>query len=147
MEILRTPDERFTGLPGYSFQPNYVEVEGLRIHYLDEGPKHSAPVLLMHGEPSWCYLYRKMVPILVEAEHRVLAPDLVGFGRSDKPVHQSDYSYEAHVRWMAGWLTALDLQQVTLVGQDWGSLIDRARDYIGIVGIDIQFSAKLDRLP
>ncbi|HXB21310.1 MAG TPA: haloalkane dehalogenase [Candidatus Solibacter sp.] len=123
MEILRTPDERFTGLPGYSFAPNYVEVEGLRIHYLDEGPKHSAPVLLMHGEPSWCYLYRKMAPILSAAGHRVLAPDLVGFGRSDKPASQSDYSYESHVRWIAGWLKALDLKEVTLVGQDWGSLI------------------------
>lgn len=123
MEILRTPDERFASLPGYSFAPNYVEVEGLRIHYLDEGPKYSAPVLLMHGEPSWCYLYRKMVPILLAAGHRVLAPDLVGFGRSDKPANQSDYSYESHVRWMAGWLKALDLQKVTLVGQDWGSLI------------------------
>src|ERR1700730_9851014 len=123
MEILRNPDESFTGLPGYSFQPHYVEVKRLRIHYLDKVPKHSAPVLLMHGEPSWCYLYRKMVPMLVEGGYRVLAPDLVGFGRSEKPVHQSDYSYEAHVRWIAGWLTALDLQQVTLVGQDWGSLI------------------------
>jgi haloalkane dehalogenase len=123
MEILRTPDERFADLPGYAYRPNYVAVDGLRIHYIDEGPKHSAPVLLMHGEPSWCYLYRKMVPILVDAGHRVLAPDLVGFGRSDKPVNQSDYSFERHVHWMASWLKLLDLQQITLVGQDWGSLI------------------------
>jgi haloalkane dehalogenase len=123
MEILRTPDEHFAGLPDFPFQPNYIEVDGLRIHYLDEGPKDSAPVALLHGEPSWSYLYRKMIPVLTAAGHRVLAPDLAGFGRSDKPAHESDYSYERHVAWMAGWINALQLENITLVGQDWGSLI------------------------
>jgi haloalkane dehalogenase len=123
MKVLRTPDERFAGLPEFPFAPNYLEVDGLRIHYLDEGPRQAAPVLLMHGEPSWCYLYRKMVPVLVAAGHRVLAPDLVGFGRSDKPAEMSDYSYERHVAWMAGWMQAMDLRDITLFGQDWGALI------------------------
>ena len=123
MKVLRTPDERFTGLPEFPFAPNYLEVDGLRIHYLDEGPRQAAPVLLMHGEPSWCYLYRKMIPVLVAAGHRVLAPDLVGFGRSDKPAEMSDYTYERHVAWMAGWMQALNLDGMTLFGQDWGALI------------------------
>lgn len=123
MKILRTPDERFRGLPDFPYAPNYLEVDGLRIHYLDEGPRHAAPVLLMHGEPSWCYLYRKMVPVLVSAGHRVLAPDLIGFGRSDKPAEIADYDYKRHVDWMARWMQALQLSEVTLFGQDWGSLI------------------------
>jgi haloalkane dehalogenase len=98
-------------------------VEGLRIHYVDEGPHEAAPVLLLHGEPSWSYLYRKMIPVLVAAGHRVVAPDLVGFGRSDKPASREDYTYQRHVDWMAGLLTALDLRDATLVGQDWGGLI------------------------
>lgn len=123
MEILRTPDDRFRNLPGYSFEPHYAEVAGLRIHYIDEGPRNAAPIVLLHGEPSWCYLYRKMVPVLVAGGHRVVAPDLVGFGRSDKPAHEADYTYERHVNWMQGWTEALDLESITLVGQDWGSLI------------------------
>lgn len=123
MDILRTPDERFANLPGYDFAPHYVEVEGLRIHYVDEGPAGAAPVLLMHGEPSWSYLYRKMIPVFVAAGYRVLAPDLVGFGRSDKPAQRADYTYQRHVDWMAGWLTALDLRAITLFAQDWGGLI------------------------
>ncbi len=123
MDVLRTPDERFENLPGYPFVPHYAEVEGLRIHYVDEGPREAAPLLLLHGEPSWSYLYRKMIPILVAAGHRVVAPDLVGFGRSDKPASREDYTYQRHVDWMAGLLTALDLRDVTLVGQDWGGLI------------------------
>lgn len=123
METLRTPDERFANLPGYPFAPHYVEVDGLRIHYVDEGPRGAAPVLLMHGEPSWSYLYRKMIPVLVAAGHRVVAPDLVGFGRSDKPVRREDYTYQRHVDWMAGVLRRLDLQGTTLVAQDWGGLI------------------------
>jgi haloalkane dehalogenase len=123
MKILRTPEERFVNLPGFPFSPHYVEVEGLRIHYIDEGPRTAHPVLLMHGEPTWSYLYRHMIPILVQAGHRVVAPDLVGFGRSDKPAEIEDYTYQKHVDWMTGWLRALDLSKITLVCQDWGSLI------------------------
>ena len=123
MEILRTPEERFSDLPGYSFEPHYVEVEGLRIHYVDEGPRDAEPVLMMHGEPSWSYLYRKMIPVITAAGYRALAPDLVGFGRSDKPARREDYTYQRHVDWMRGLLEALDLKGITLVGQDWGGLI------------------------
>ncbi len=123
MELLRTPDERFANLPGYPFAPHYVEVDGVRIHYVDEGPADAAPVLLMHGEPSWSYLYRKMIPIFTAAGHRAIAPDLVGFGRSDKPAHREDYTYQRHADWMRGLLEQLDLRGITLVGQDWGGLI------------------------
>ena len=129
MEALRTPDERFAGLQGYAFAANYLMVDDseggqLRVHYLDEGPKSGEIVLLMHGEPSWSYLYRKMIPVLVEAGYRVIAPDLVGFGRSDKPSQRSDYTYQRHVDWMReALIDQLDLQQVTLVCQDWGGLI------------------------
>jgi haloalkane dehalogenase len=122
-KVLRTPDARFANLPDFPYQPNYVEVGGLRIAYIDEGPRDAAPVLLMHGEPTWSYLYRKMIPGLVAAGHRVIAPDLVGFGRSDKPAHKSDYSYANHVAWMVAWMQAIDLQRATLFCQDWGSLI------------------------
>jgi haloalkane dehalogenase len=123
MDLLRTPDERFANLPGYAFAPHYVEVGGVRIHYVDEGPREAAPVLLLHGEPSWSYLYRAMIPILVAAGHRAVAPDLVGFGRSDKPAQREDYTYQRHMDWMAGVLTGLELRDVTLVCQDWGGLI------------------------
>ncbi len=123
MDVLRTPDERFANLPGYGFAPHYVEVDGLRIHYVDEGPRDAAPVLLLHGEPSWSYLYRKMIPPLVAAGHRCIAPDLVGFGRSDKPVARTDYTYQRHVDWLRGVLERLDLRQLTLVCQDWGGLL------------------------
>ena len=123
MDVLRTPDERFAALPGHPFAPNYVTVDGLRVHYVDEGPRAGAPVLLLHGEPSWSYLYRKMIPILVAAGNRAIAPDLVGFGRSDKLVRREDYTYQRHVDWMRGVLTGLDLRRVTLFGQDWGGLI------------------------
>src|SRR5947207_1429415 len=123
MEALRTPDDRFTGLPGHPFAPHYVEAGGLRIHYVDEGPRNAAPVLLLHGEPSWSYLYRKMIPLITAAGHRAIAPDLVGFGRSDKPVRREDYTYQRHVEWMRGMLEQLELRNVTLVGQDWGGLI------------------------
>jgi haloalkane dehalogenase len=123
MKILRTPDERFQNLPGYAFSPNYVELDGVRVHYLDEGPRGAAPVLLLHGEPSWSYLYRKMIPILVTAGHRTIAPDLVGFGRSDKPASRDDYTYQRHVDWMRGLIEALELSRITLVCQDWGGLI------------------------
>lgn len=123
MQILRTPEERFATLPGYSFTPHYVEVDGLRIHYLDEGPRAAAPVLLLHGEPSWSYLYRKMIPVISAAGHRCVAPDLVGFGRSDKPVERAAYTYQRHVDWLRGVIEALDLRSITLVCQDWGGLL------------------------
>src|SRR5215471_5410492 len=128
MDVLRTPDDRFDGLPDFPFAPHYVDVPDgdggtLRVHHLDEGPADAAPVLLMHGEPSWSFLYRKMIPILTAAGHRIIAPDLVGFGRSDKPAAREDYSYQRHVDWMTGLLTGLDLREVTLFGQDWGGLI------------------------
>lgn len=123
MAALRTPDERFASLPGYDFAPNYVDVDALRIHYIDEGPREAAPVLLLHGEPSWSYLYRSMIPIIAGAGHRVIAPDLVGFGRSDKLPRIEDYTYARHVAWMRGVVEALDLRDITLFGQDWGGLI------------------------
>lgn len=123
MEILRTPDERFRNLPGYGFAPHYVHVDGLRIHYVDEGPPDAPPVLLLHGEPSWSYLYRKLIPIITAAGYRAVAPDLVGFGRSDKPARRSAYTYANHVAWLKGLLFALDLQEITLVAQDWGGLL------------------------
>jgi len=128
MDVLRTPDSRFENLPGFAFAPRYLTVDDseggqLRVHYLDEGPADAPPVLLLHGEPSWSYLYRKMIPILVAAGHRVIAPDLVGFGRSDKPSKRSDYTYQRHVDWMQSVLEQLNLQQITLVCQDWGGLI------------------------
>ena len=131
MNVLRTPDERFENLPGFDFSPHYLEIPGgdgtdrLRVHYLDEGPSSSAEtILLMHGEPSWCYLYRKMVGPLTRAGFRIIAPDLVGFGRSDKPARRSDYTYARHVEWMrAALFDELGLSGLTLVGQDWGGLV------------------------
>ena len=129
MEVLRTPDQRFDDLPGYAFAPHYAEIPDqddgvLRVHYLEEGSPTAECVLLMHGEPSWSYLYRHMIPVLVGAGLRVVAPDLVGFGRSDKPTPRTEYSYARHVEWMRSLLfDVLDLDGVTLVGQDWGGLI------------------------
>jgi haloalkane dehalogenase len=125
--VFRTPDERFEELPDYSFAPHYHEVDSelgkLRMHYVDEGPRDADPILLMHGEPSWSYLYRKMIPPLVAGGHRVIAPDLIGFGRSDKPANRADHSYPNHVDWMMQFVTELDLKNITLFCQDWGSLI------------------------
>ena len=128
MQFLRTDDSQFEGLPDYSFAPHYLQVDdteggSLRVHYVDEGPRDAAPVLLMHGEPSWSYLYRHMIPPLLAAGHRVVAPDLIGFGRSDKPTAQADYTYQRHVDWMLSALQQLDLQNITLFCQDWGGLI------------------------
>ena len=128
MKILRTPDSRFANLPDFSFAPHYCEVNdsdgtALRIHYLDEGPTSANPVLLMHGEPSWSFLYRRIVASLAARGYRAVAPDLVGFGRSDKPADQSDYTYERHVEWMSDWLSATRLTNITLFCQDWGGLI------------------------
>jgi len=129
MRALRTPDERFSGLTDVEYDPHYVDVpsgegETLRVHYLDEGPSEGPAVLLMHGEPSWSFLYRTMIPVLTGAGLRCIAPDLVGFGRSDKPVDRSAYTYARHVEWMrAALFGSLDLHDLTLVGQDWGGLI------------------------
>ena len=110
MKILRTSDERFLNLPDYDFVANYVDVGDMRMHYVDEGPSDAPPVLLMHGEPSWSFLYRHMIPPIAEAGMRAIAPDLIGFGKSDKPSAQSDYSYEKHVAWMKRFLEKLDLR-------------------------------------
>ena len=129
MDILRTPDAAFAGIDDFPFAPHYAEiadVQGgtkLRVHYVDEGPRDAPVVLMMHGEPSWCYLYRHMIGPVVQAGFRVLAPDLIGFGKSDKPIKKTDYSYGRHVGWMRQWLEQLDLKSITLVCQDWGSLI------------------------
>ena len=125
MDLLRTPDERFSSLPGFPFEPHYAEVgDGIRVHYLDEGPAGGRPVLLMHGEPTWSYLYRRVVPPLAAAGFRVIAPDLVGFGRSDKPAALTDHSYRRHVEWMQELVfSRLDLGGVIFFGQDWGGLI------------------------
>lgn len=120
MQILRTPDERFQDLPDFAFAPHYVEVTGMRMHYLDEG--RGDPILCLHGEPSWCYLYRKMLPTLA-AGLRVVAPDLIGFGRSDKPTQKSDYTYAMHRDALSAFILTLDLQRITLVCQDWGGLL------------------------
>ncbi|MHB8510546.1 MAG: haloalkane dehalogenase [Actinomycetota bacterium] len=123
MRLLRTPEDRFANLPDYPFEPHYLESEGIRIHYVDEGPRSNAAVLLLHGEPSWSFLYRKMIPPIAQAGHRVIAPDLVGFGLSDKPSEMEDYSYQRHVDWMLAVIEQLDLSGITLFCQDWGGLI------------------------
>lgn len=122
-KVLRTPESRSASLPDFAYTPRYTELGKLRIAHIDEGPREAPIVLLMHGEPTWSFLYRKMIPVLVQAGYRVVAPDLVGFGRSDKPASRSDYSYLRHVQWMTAWMHANDLQGVTLFCQDWGSLI------------------------
>ncbi|MEI6417543.1 MAG: haloalkane dehalogenase [Sphingomonadales bacterium] len=129
MKVLRTPDAAFADIADYPFAPHYADITDratgtpMRLHYVDEGPRDAAPILLMHGEPSWSYLYRKFVGPLVAAGHRVVAPDLIGFGKSDKPADRNDYTYERHVAWMSDWLTGLDLNGITLFCQDWGGLI------------------------
>jgi len=129
MRILRTSDERFANLPGYGFAPHYAEVDAgepgsvLRMHYLDEGNATARPLLCLHGEPTWSYLYRKMIPHFTAAGYRTIAPDLIGFGRSDKPSEREDYTYARHVAWMRSLLETLDLRGAILVGQDWGGLI------------------------
>jgi len=129
MDCLRTPDDAFSGIVDFPYVPHYAEIDDLdggrlRVAYIDEGPTDAEIILCMHGEPSWSYLYRHMIPVFVAAGYRVIAPDLVGFGRSDKPSHRSDYSYERHVGWMTGLLfDELDLASLTLVCQDWGGLL------------------------
>ena len=129
MQLLRTPDERFVDLPEFGYAPRYCEIDDdeggqLRVAWVQDGPDDADPVLMLHGEPSWSFLYRRMIPILVAAGHRVICPDLVGFGRSDKPTRLEDHTYARHVEWMRALaFDVLDLQRVTLVGQDWGGLI------------------------
>src|ERR1700737_2182846 len=129
MQTLRTPDDRFNDLPEFPYAPSYCEVSdddggSLRMAWVQDGPDDADPVLMLHGEPSWSFLYRKMIPVLTAAGHRVVCPDLVGFGRSDKPARVEDYSYARHVEWVRALaFDILDLHRVTLVGQDWGGLI------------------------
>lgn len=123
VEILRTPDERFAALADWPFAPHYCQLGELRIAFVDEGPRDGHVVLCLHGEPSWSYLYRKMIPPLVRAGLRVIAPDLPGFGRSDKPAARTDYSYQRHVDWLRGLLDELSLPPATLFCQDWGGLL------------------------
>ena len=121
--VFRTPDRYFENLPGYDFEPNYMEISGYRLHYLDEGPTSGPVVLLFHGEPTWSYLYRKMIPIFTDAGYRVLAPDLIGFGRSDKPASRQDYSYQMHVDIMTEFVARSGLREINAFFQDWGGLI------------------------
>jgi len=123
VDVFRTPDERFDGLPGYGFEPNYVEIDGLRLHYVDEGPKEGRPIVCFHGEPTWAYLYRKMLGPLVDGGFRVICPDYAGFGRSDKPTERGWYTYDRHVDLVARVLDTLDLRNATVVVQDWGGPI------------------------
>jgi haloalkane dehalogenase len=124
VRALRTPDERFADLPGFGWAPRYADVGGLRMAYVEDGPPGGEPVLLLHGEPSWSFLYRTVMRVLVDAGLRVIAPDMIGFGRSDKPAEMSDHSYAGHVEWMRALaFDALGLSGVTLVGQDWGGLL------------------------
>jgi haloalkane dehalogenase len=128
MELLRTPDECFDSLADYPFQPRYTDIDTdddavLRIHHVDEGQEDGPPVLCLHGQPVWSYVYRKMIPLLTGAGMRVIAPDLPGYGRSDKPAAREDYSYQRQVDWMGAWLVANDLSGITLFAQDWGGLI------------------------
>ena len=155
MKVLRTPDARFEGLSDYPFEPHYTEIDiddgvPLRIHHLDEGDPNAPLVLLLHGQPSWSYLYRKMVPLLVVSGLRVIAPDLPGYGKSDKPAAREDFSYQRQVDWMGRWLEANDFGDITLFGQDWGGLIglrlvvdhpDRfARIVVGNTGLPLNTS-------
>ena len=134
MEFYRTPDARFENLPDYPFKPHYREIPAerdggdqvLRLHYVDEGSPDASPVLMLHGEPTWSFLYRKMIPIFAEAGHRAIAPDHIGFGQSDKPVEGFAYSFEAHVDWLHAFVCDLDLKDITLIGQDWGGPIGMA---------------------
>jgi haloalkane dehalogenase len=158
MKVLRTPEERFHDLPGYPFAPHYLEVPDgdggtLRVHYVDEGPRDAAPVLMLHGEPSWSYLYRTMIPVFVAAGFRAVAPDLIGFGRSDKPAARADYTYRRHVDWMRAVLTSLELRDTTLVCQDWGGLIglrlvaERPDRFARVVAANTFLPTGEDKLP
>lgn len=120
---LRTPEERFQNLPDWPYEPHYLDIEGLRMHYVDEGPRDASPIVLLHGEPTWAYLYRKMIPGLVSAGYRTIAPDFIGFGRSDKLESRIEYTYARHLAWTRACIDALGLRDIVLFGQDWGGLI------------------------
>ncbi len=155
--VLRTPDARFANLPDYNFDPHYQEVNGYRVHYLDEGPRDGQVILLLHGEPTWSYLYRKMIPVLVDAGYRTVAPDLIGFGRSDKPTDMATHTYAFHVDAITRFVKQLELQNMTLFGQDWGGLIGLrvlaenealfARVVVGNSGLPIGRAPSLEALP
>lgn len=144
IEALRTPDERFAALPGFAYRPHYLDglpgYEGLRAHYLDEqaSPGSGRTILCLHGQPTWCYLYRKMIPVFAAAGHRVVAPDLFGFGRSDKPVDDALYTFNFHRGMLMRFIEALDLQRVTLVVQDWGGLLG--------LTLPMEYPNRIDRL-
>ncbi len=145
IESVRTPEERFAGLPGFPFAPHYVEdlpgYEGLRVHYLDERPAQASSgrtVLCLHGQPTWCYLYRKMIPVFAAAGHRVVAPDFLGFGRSDKPVDDATYTFLFHRTLLMRFIERLDLERVTLVVQDWGGLLG--------LTLPMEYPDRIDRL-
>ena len=128
MTVLRTPDDRFRGLPEFDFEPHYLPVHDpmlgeLRMHYVAEGDPAATTVLILHGEPAWSFMFRRTIPVLADAGLRVIVPDLIGFGRSDKPSQQADYSYESHVRWLTEFVTTLGLRDAVLVGHDWGGLL------------------------
>lgn len=124
MKVLRTPEARFANLPEYPFAPNFLQITPeLRLHYLDEGPRDAIPVLMLHGEPTWSYLYRHMIRRIAGAGLRALAPDLIGFGKSDKPAERTDHTYARQVAWIRRWVEAMELRNIILVCQDWGSLI------------------------
>lgn len=123
IQFVRTPDDRFNDVPDFAYEPKYVDVDGLRMAYVEAGPANGPVLLLLHGEPTWSFLYRRMIPPLVEAGYRCIAPDLIGFGRSDKPVDREAYTYNGHVAWMKAFVAAIDLPQATLFAQDWGGLI------------------------
>ena len=144
MQFLRTPDQQFADLPDFPYAPHYLSIDdgdggALRVAYIDEGERDATTVLLMHGEPSWSFLYRKMMPGLLAQGYRVIAPDLIGFGRSDKPTERSDYTYQNHVDWMTRWLLQLDIHNVVLFCQDWGGLIglrlvaEQSQRFAGVV--------------
>lgn len=138
MQTLRTPDERFAELPGFAFAPHYIEIGPLRLHYLDEGPSTAPVALCLHGQPTWAYLYRKMIPALLAAGHRVVVPDFFGFGRSDKPTGEDVYTFDFHRSSVMSLIEALDLRRVMLVCQDWGGLIG--------LTIPMDMAARFDRL-
>lgn len=123
IDFLRTPDERYRNLKDFPFPPNYIEVSGLRMHYVDEGDKEAKPFLMLHGEPTWSYLYRKLIPPVVRAGFRAVAPDLIGFGKSDKPIKREDYTYQRHVDWVKEFIKKLNLNNIILLCHDWGGLI------------------------
>lgn len=138
--VLRTPDDRFAGLPGFPHRPRYVTVDDpllgpLRMHYVDAGPADAPPVLLLHGQPTWSFLWRRVITVLAGRGHRVIAPDLIGFGRSDKPARHTDHTVASHVDWTGQLVDRLDLRQATLVGQDWG----------GPIGLAVVFGPRPDR--